>query len=120
MAPTLYPPQGERRAALRVPAPLNTVKVASREPQTDPTTELNMPRLQVTVLLLIVLSHAAPALAAEAPDLQPLLSREIIGPQLSTSEVQDYCGSRGPAMPEVKWRDGWEKRANGMRAGVLE
>jgi dienelactone hydrolase len=79
-----------------------------------------MTRPHVFPTLLVVLSCAVPAIAAEAPDFQPVLSREIIGPQLSMSEVQAYCESRVPVIPEVKSLDEWEKHASRLRAGVLQ
>jgi dienelactone hydrolase len=73
-------------------------------------------RTTVAVLLLC----AARALAADPPELAPLLSREIIGPLLAMSEVQAYCESRVPAMPELTTLDEWEKHAKRVRTGVLE
>ena len=79
-----------------------------------------MPRPHRVAVLLVLLSVAAPSPGAESADLAPLLSRPIIGPKLSIAEVQAYCESRVPAMPEVKTRDEWEKHATRIRADVLE
>jgi hypothetical protein len=48
------------------------------------------------------------------------LKREIIGPNLSLEEVQDYIESRVPIMPKVKTAGDWVNQATQLRRAVLE
>jgi dienelactone hydrolase len=73
--------------------------------------------------LLIGLVLAGPAVslrAADKPDLQEFLGREIIGPHRGLTEIQDYTEAHVPQMPVVKTTAEWEQHANRIRAAVLE
>jgi len=59
--------------------------------------------------------HADPA-----ADLPAILSREIIGPRLSLTEVQDYIESRLPKLPSFGSRREWRGYADGVRRDMLE
>jgi hypothetical protein len=69
---------------------------------------------------LILTLFALPLGAADKPDLQDILGREIIGPHRGLIEVQDYTEAHVPRMPDVKTVAEWEQHANRMRAAVLK
>jgi dienelactone hydrolase len=95
---------------------------------------------RITLLSWLVVMLAAAVQAAEQKaveslkqaDLEALLKREIVGPVLPLAEVQRYCETRVPGMPEVGYhpQEGtdrrlvgaaqWEQQAARLRAAVLE
>lgn len=84
-----------------------------------------MTRFVYPLLLGSIVASATPLYAVDAggvdaADVGKLLGREIIGPALSQLEVQNYCDSRVPRMPEVKTAAQWQALAERMRADVLE
>jgi hypothetical protein len=58
--------------------------------------------------------------AVGEPDLAGLLGRQIIGPERTLAEVQEYCERRVPPVPMVQTAEQWERIAEGMRSDVLE
>ena len=79
-----------------------------------------MTRRAVLLLVGLIVASAAPLRAADQDELKTLLGREIVGSVLPMAEVQRYCETRVPPMPEVKTTAEWEAEANRMRAAVLE
>ncbi|MBI3854500.1 MAG: hypothetical protein HY293_02285 [Planctomycetes bacterium] len=67
-------------------------------------------------------SLALVLLLLQDPDaeLKKALSREIIGPQKSMEEIQDYLEPRVPSVPEVKSAAEWTALAADLRRRVLE
>src|SRR5436190_23757830 len=73
------------------------------------------------ILLALFLSTLCTMVsAAEPPDLMALAGKEIIGPNLTLEQTQNYASARVPAMPEVKSVAQWEALANKMRQETLE
>jgi hypothetical protein len=68
----------------------------------------------MTTLVLALL------LCQDAADLKKALSREIIGPQASMKEVQDFIEPRVPAVPEAKSAEEWQTIAADLRRRVLQ
>ncbi len=60
------------------------------------------------------------ALLQDAADLKKTLSREIIGPQKSLEEIQDFIEPRVPTVPEAKSADEWQRVAAELRRRVLQ
>jgi hypothetical protein len=67
------------------------------------------------VTLLVVL-----ALLQDPVDLKKALSPEIIGPQKSMEEIQDFIETRVPAVPEARSADEWQRIAADLRKRVLQ
>ncbi len=59
-------------------------------------------------------------LAGGADELETVLSKRIIDPNLPLQEVQEFTESRVLPMPEVKSVADWEKHANRMRQETLD
>src|SRR5258706_357377 len=59
-------------------------------------------------------------LVQDSAELQRALSREIIGPQKSMEEFQDFIEKRVPAVPEAKSAADWLVLAARLRKDVLE
>jgi hypothetical protein len=57
---------------------------------------------------------------ADRVELQAVLSREIIGPRQTMTEVQNYVEARIPRMKHFKTAAEWETEADRLRAAVLE
>src|SRR5687767_3249997 len=79
----------------------------------------------VLVVVVALLPTTTGLLAADAPaaagaNLQPLLSRKILTPDLPLTEVQAYCENRIKLMPEIKSAAEWEQKATQIREDVLE
>ena len=55
-----------------------------------------------------------------AQELQPILARQIVGPQAVMSEVQDYLEPRIPAMPTLSFARDWTRYSDRLRRDVLE
>ncbi len=72
------------------------------------------------ILAGLVLAAPASLRAVEPSELQPLLEREIVGSLLPMAEVQRYCETRVPPMPDVKTADEWEAEARRLRKAVLD
>jgi hypothetical protein len=53
-------------------------------------------------------------------ELQPILAREIVGPQVTMAEVQDYLERRIPTMPDLKSARDWTRYSERVRRAVLE
>src|SRR5262245_8407756 len=70
--------------------------------------------------LLALLLAAGPLAAADKTPVQEALAREIIGPRLALSEVQDYLDPKVPRLPEGLTRAAWEKQAQRLRQEVLD
>jgi len=79
-----------------------------------------MTRRTVPLLVGLLVASTASLRAADQDELKTLLGHPIVGSVLPMAEVQRYCESRVPAMPEVKTIAEWEAEANRMRAAVLE
>src|SRR5438445_9065392 len=69
---------------------------------------------------LALTSFAMSSRAAEKDDLAGILGRQIIGPQQTQKEVEDYVEARIPRMPQVKTVAEWERHANRIRAEMFE
>jgi dienelactone hydrolase len=76
-----------------------------------------MARFFVAVLLSTLGTFV---IAAEPPDLAALAGKEIIGPNLTLEQTQNYAAARVPAMPEVKSVEEWEVAATKMRQETLD
>jgi hypothetical protein len=59
-------------------------------------------------------------LCQDAADLKKALSREILGPQKSMEEVQDFIEPRVPSVPEAKSAEEWQRIASDLRRRVLQ
>ena len=77
-------------------------------------------QLRRSVLLAMVIFAPGPVCAADVAEIDTLLKHEIIGPDLSMTEVQWYCDERVPAMPTVTTVEQWEQEAERIRAAVLD
>ncbi len=53
-------------------------------------------------------------------EIKALLTRPILEPGTTLSEVRNFCERRVPAMPEIKSRRAWEKTAAQIRRDVLD
>ncbi|HVE41640.1 MAG TPA: hypothetical protein VNM14_17240 [Planctomycetota bacterium] len=60
------------------------------------------------------------ALLQDPVDLKKALSREILGPQKSMEEIQDFIEPRVPTVPEAKSADEWQRVAAELRKRVLQ
>jgi hypothetical protein len=78
-----------------------------------------MPRRSLLLTGFLLLGTTTRLHAADKPDLQAVLAREIIGPRQAMIEVQDYTEARVPKLPEVKTTAEWEKHAERWRADIL-
>ncbi len=58
--------------------------------------------------------------AQDRADVQELLNRPIIGPDLGMSEVQAFTEARVPKLPDFKTSAEWEKYAESVRAAMFE
>jgi len=76
-----------------------------------------MKRFIVSACLLLLTTCA---LSGAPTGIESLLSREIIGPRLSQSEVENYVENHVPLMPAVKSAAEWDKLATQMRSDVLD
>ena len=63
---------------------------------------------------------ASTLLAGETDELETVLSKRIIDPNLPLQEVQEFTESRVLPMPQVKDVADWEKHANRMRQETLD
>jgi len=71
--------------------------------------------------LVFALSYTSGNVKADETDLCEMwLSRAILTPETSLSEVQKFTESRVPPMPEAKTAAEWEAHANRMRQDVLD
>ena len=77
-------------------------------------------RLSVIVLSALLLAAYVLPSATAQEDLKPLLEREIVGSTLPMTEVQRYCESHVPKMPEIKTADAWTAEADRLRKAILE
>jgi len=68
---------------------------------------------------LAVLLLASAVEAQQTNALQELLSREIIGPDLSLSEVENYCEARVPLVPAAQTIAEWERLTSQWREDML-
>jgi len=59
-------------------------------------------------------------LCQDGTDLKKALSREIIGPQKSMEEIQDFIEPRVPSVPAAKSAAEWQAIATDLRRRVLE
>lgn len=55
-----------------------------------------------------------------AQELQPILARHIVGPQVTMSEVQDYLEPRIPTLPTLSSAKEWTRYSDRLRRDVLE
>ena len=78
-----------------------------------------MRRYLDAIFLSVIVISATKLSAGEKVDIAALLSRPIIGPELSMQEVQEYTAGRVPPMPDVKTVAQWERHAKRMRADAL-
>src|SRR5262245_22956760 len=68
----------------------------------------------------LVIASAIPALRADdKAELAKLLGREIIGPQRTLAEVQDFCEALVPRVPKVANAAEWQRLAERWRADAL-
>jgi dienelactone hydrolase len=67
-----------------------------------------------------VLLASSTLLAGGADELETVLSKRIIDPNLPLQEVQEFTESRVLPMPQVKDVADWEKHANRMRQETLD
>jgi len=74
---------------------------------------------RILSLVVLLLSPIA-VTAAEPEDLEPLLTESIIGSVLPTAEVQRYCETRVPRMPELTTAEAWQAEAERLRREVLD
>lgn len=77
-------------------------------------------RLSVIVFSALTLATYVSSAVAAEEDLKPLLEREIVGSALPMAEVQRYCESHVPKMPEIKSADAWTAEADRLRKAILE
>ncbi|MBM3837062.1 MAG: hypothetical protein FJ398_03715 [Verrucomicrobia bacterium] len=71
----------------------------------------------------ILCAQDQPGQAAGSAGISPvaqLLKREIIGPNLSLAEVQDFVESRLPRMPASRSAAEWQKHAEQLRTQMLD
>jgi hypothetical protein len=72
-------------------------------------------------LLLLLNADPTPSTKALTTDeLQRLLSREIIGPHQTLSEVQDFVEARIPRLRQYESAAEWDREAEQLRSAVLE
>ena len=79
-----------------------------------------MSRLCLVATALACCWLVPPTQGVEPADVEPLLAREIIGPDLALKEVQEYTESRVLPMPAVTTVAEWETYANRVRQEVLD
>jgi hypothetical protein len=77
-----------------------------------------MMRCLFSIAVWLSVPVAAPA--AEPADVTPLLTATIIGSELSMAEVQRYCETRVPRMPELTTAEAWQAEAARLRREVLD
>jgi dienelactone hydrolase len=77
-------------------------------------------RKQIILLVTLLLMGGLPFLPAATDGLQAILSREIIGPKLAMTEVQNYLEPRVPRIPTLRTEQDWNRYADRVRAGVLQ
>jgi hypothetical protein len=58
-------------------------------------------------------------LCQDAAELKKTLSREILGPQKSLEEIQDFLEPRVPGVPEARSAEEWQRLAAELRTRVL-
>lgn len=75
-------------------------------------------RIPLTVLAFLIC--ASPVFAADASVLKPVLSKEILPAQQTLTEVQNFCASRVPPLPQVTTVADFEKYANQLREETLK
>jgi len=78
-----------------------------------------MRRYGLSISVALILAGTAPLHAADQGEIKALLEREIIGPALSTAEVQRFCEERVPEMPPLSTAAEWEAKAEQLRQAVL-
>jgi dienelactone hydrolase len=79
-----------------------------------------MPNTRAIWIGLVLACFTFPLPADDGATIEQLLGREIIGPDLAMSQVQDYTEARVPPMPAVGSVADWERFAEATRRDVLD
>lgn len=77
-------------------------------------------RLSAIILSVLAFATCVSSAAAAQEDLKTLLEREIVGSVLPMTEVQRYCESHVPKMPQLKSADAWTAEVDRLREAILE
>jgi dienelactone hydrolase len=76
--------------------------------------------LHVMLALLVACHCSLPTSAAERVELDALLKQPIINAELPLAQVQRFCESRVPRMPQITSKADWEQTARVLRGDILE
>ncbi|MGE3806541.1 MAG: alpha/beta hydrolase family protein [Gemmataceae bacterium] len=76
--------------------------------------------MRLGISCAVLLALALGGLSAEPDDVKALLARDILAPQHTLTETQDYCLARVPRMDRYASVSAWDKHADKMRADILK
>ena len=76
--------------------------------------------MKQTLLIAALASVVSASVTAQTNLIAPFLARDLIGPNLTLAEVQNYTENRVPLMPPVKSAAEWEQEAARLRRETLD
>ncbi len=76
--------------------------------------------MKQTLLIAALASVVSASVTAQTNLIAPFLARDLIGPNLTLAEIQNYTENRVPLMPPVKSAAEWEQEAARLRRETLD
>lgn len=76
--------------------------------------------MKQTLLIAALASVVSASVTAQTNLIAPFLARDLIGPNLTLAEVQNYTENRVPLMPPAKSAAEWEQEAARLRRETLD